>query len=319
MNQITTKTMALLGGLLLATPAFAQVDLSGAWGSRMHEDWGDRYHGPDAADYLGLPLNEDSRARALAYSSSQMAMPERMCLQYQPSYLETGPFAVTMWSEDEPVTGRLIAWHINGAGDRSPRTIWMDGRPHPSQHSLHTFGGFSTGVWEGNMLTVYTTHMKAGYLRRNGAPGSDETTITEHFARHGDLLAITAIIEDPVYLTEPHVISRTWVLDPNLQQNRNGGPCYPAVEVARLDASGTVPHYLPGRNPYADEVSQRYNLPLEAVYGGANTLYPEYRKTLKENYRAPTRCVRYCCGWLGTAGIAGNHDAPELNCTPTVP
>jgi len=195
----------------------------------------------------------------------------------------------------------------------------MDGRPHPSQYAAHTFEGFSTGAWEGNTLTVHTTHIKAGYLRRNGAFTSDEATMSEHFVRHGDLLTVWVVIEDPIYLSEPDVISRTWVLDPSLQVNRQGGPCMPAVEIARLGEPGVVPHYLPGQNPYAAEFMARYNLSAEEAHGAAEAMYPEYRKKLKDTYVAPKRCVRYCCGWLMSAGIAGNHDAPELNCTPEQP
>jgi hypothetical protein len=312
--------MAVLAVLLVCmlgavSPVSAQVDLSGGWSSRMHEEWGDRFHGPDAVDFMGIPLNEDGRQKALSYSSSMLAMVERQCLQYGPFYTMYGPQNLEFWSDDEPVTGRLIAWHISGAGDRLPRTIWMDGRPHPSEHALHTADGFSTGVWEGDTLTVTTTHMKAGPLRRNGVPSSDQTTLIEHIIRHGDLLAITAIITDPVYLTEPQVVTRAWQLDPGMVQNRKAVGCWPAVEVARLGTPGAVPHYLPGTNPYLHEASERYHLPLEAVLGGAQTLYPEYRHQLRA-YAPPARCLRYCCGWLPTAGIAGNRDAPGLNCNP---
>ena len=141
--MMSTRTMAMTTavlwvGLLLARPAFAQLDLSGEWASRMHEDWIDRFHGPDAVDFLGLPLNDEGRARALSYSSSQLAMRERICMQYQPDYVVLGPQNLLIWSEAEPVTGRLLAWHISGAGDREPLTVWMDGRPHPSANALHT-------------------------------------------------------------------------------------------------------------------------------------------------------------------------------------
>jgi hypothetical protein len=42
----------------------------------------------------------------------------------------------------------------------SERTIWLDGRPHPSENDRYTWQGFSTGVWSGNMLTITTTHLK---------------------------------------------------------------------------------------------------------------------------------------------------------------
>ena len=52
----------------------------------------DRFPGPDAGDFTGLPLNEDGLARALSYSTSALAMPERQCMMYPPHYTEFGPF-----------------------------------------------------------------------------------------------------------------------------------------------------------------------------------------------------------------------------------
>lgn len=317
-SKITTAAVIFCLTMLTSASAFAQVDLAGTWGAKMHEEWIDKFHGPDISDFLGLPLNDSGRARALSYSSSELAMPDHQCLWYPPYYMMFGPQSLQMWSEDEPVTGRVIAWHLSGASDRVPRTIWMDGRPHPSKNAAHTFDGFSTGEWDGTMLNVYTTHMKAGYIRRNGAPVSDETTLTEHFVRHGNLLTVTAVIDDPVYFSEPQVVSRSWQLDSDLVLNRYARGCTPVVEVERLGVTGTVPHYLPGQNPFADETIKMYNLPAEAVYGEARTRYPEYRKTIRSSYVAPKYCVRYCCGWLPTSGPAGNDDAPGLNCTPAV-
>jgi hypothetical protein len=36
-----------------------------------------------------------------------------------------------------------------------------------------------------------------------------------------------------------------------------------------------------------NEHTEKYNIPLEAVLGGPETMYPEYRKTLKDNYVPP--------------------------------
>ena len=59
----------------------------------------------------------------------------------------------------------------------------MDRRPHPGPYAGHTWQGFSTGVWDGNMLVVTTTHLKANYLRRNGIASSDRRTVTEYWTR----------------------------------------------------------------------------------------------------------------------------------------
>ena len=62
-------------------------------------------------------------------------------------------------------------------------------------------------------LVAYTTHIKAGALRRNGAPSSDEATMTTHFIRHGDILTVLEIIDDPIYLTEPELVSKSFQPD----------------------------------------------------------------------------------------------------------
>jgi hypothetical protein len=306
-RSMQTKTIAafLLAATLTSVPAFAQVDLSGNWLFRLHEDWQDRSPGPDAVEYLGLPLNAEGRARALRYSSTTMSLPERQCLFYPPYYVVIGPQSVRLWPDTDPTTGQVVAWNVSAAVDRSAIKIWMDGRPHPSDRTIHPSGGFATGVWEGNTLTALVTHLKEGYLRRNGVPTSDQATIAMHISRHGDTLTITDIINDPVYLTRPHIVSRTWQLSTVSYVSPVADPCISETELPGLDSDGDVPSYLPGENPSVNEMTERYHIPLEAVLGGAETMYPEYRKTLKEQYVAPAMCVRYCCGWTpGGAVIA---------------
>jgi hypothetical protein len=296
----------LSAAVLLPMSASAQptqmLDLAGNWAPIAHQDMQDRGGGPDAVDYLGLPLSAEARVRALSYTASALSMPERQCLYYPAHYIVMGPQGFRISGDFDPVTGKLVAWKVGAAIDRAPITIWMDGRPHPSKSSLHTLDGFTTGVWQGDVLTTYTTHVKAGYVRRNGVPNSDQATMTAHWMRHGDLLTISAHIEDPIYLTQPYVISRTWRLDPTANLPPTPAPCLPVVEVARLGASGAVPHFLPGKNPFINEVTATYHIPEETVMGGAETMYPDYRKKLKAGYVPPEKCVRYCCGWGGGGG-----------------
>jgi hypothetical protein len=46
--------------------------------------------------------------------------------------------------------------------------------------------------------------------------------------------------------------------------------------------------------------------------GHAETLYPEFRKTMRGTYKAPVQCTRYCCGWVGFEGLPAS--APGLKC-----
>ncbi len=133
MNALTRAAIGssfLLSAMALwNVPAAAQVDLSGNWASRHHQDWQDRAPGPDVVDYLGLPLNAEGRAKALSYTASVLSLPERQCLYYTPTYLVIGPAPFRMWEESDPITGRTLAWKIGGFIDRAPiASGWMDGR-----------------------------------------------------------------------------------------------------------------------------------------------------------------------------------------------
>ena len=135
-------------------------------------------------------------------------MPERTCWFQTQWHIAAGPFSLRMWAVPDPLTGKVQAWMVGAWETRAPMTIWMDGRPHPSKNAPHDQTGFTTGVWNGNELIATTTHLKTGYMRRNGAATSDQATITTHFRRHGDMMTLTLFMEDPVYLTEPYILTR---------------------------------------------------------------------------------------------------------------
>ena len=156
--------------------------------------------------------------------------------------------------------------------------IWMDGRPHPSQFAEHTRAGFTTGKWEGNTLVASTTHMQAGFIRKTGPPSSDETTMTTRFYRHDDVLTVLAVIEDPVYLAEPQILTRSFQLSAT-ELSPTGPPCLTTFE-GHTPGDGT-PHYDPDKNPFVDEMTKKYGVPRAAALGYPETLYPEYRLKMR--------------------------------------
>jgi hypothetical protein len=256
------------------------IDFSGLWAMRNHEDIGDN---AVPGDYMGMPVNEEARARADAWSASNQSMPDRQCIMYTSFYTVLGPQGLRISPEIGPISGKVLAWHLSGAIDRTPRTIWMDGRAHPSAYARHTAAGFSTGTWQGNTLMVHTTHLTASLLGRTGVPSSDEASIDEYIMRHGDVLTITMFLYDPVYLDGPYIRSRTWVLNPTIRVLPD--PCEPVAEIP--EPRGFVAHYLPGANPYSKETSQKLGIPLETARGGIETTYPEYQKRLKDVHVLP--------------------------------
>jgi hypothetical protein len=79
----------------------------------------------------------------------------------------------------------------------------------------------------GNLKTM-TTALMPGYLRKNGVPFSEKTTLTEYW----DLLrqpageqwiVITTVVEDPTYLT------RTWITSLNFKKEASGSKWDPSA------------------------------------------------------------------------------------------
>ena len=69
----------------------------------------------------------------------------------------------------------------------------------------------------------------------------------------------------------PGVNERNWIA---------ATPCEPAEEIA--NALNAVPQYLPGENPFVKELADRTGLPVDALLGGAQTIYPEYQLRLAD-------------------------------------
>jgi hypothetical protein len=96
----------------------------------------------------------------------------------------------------------------------------------PAPPGQRTWQGYSTARWErpargrgpapaapmNGSLKVVTTNMRAGYLRKNGVPYGENAILSEHFdvallPTGGQLLLVTAVVEDPQYLQQPFIVS----------------------------------------------------------------------------------------------------------------
>jgi hypothetical protein len=278
------RRLLILAALALCVPAAAraQSDITGEWAPLFHEDQVDRVPGLGPVDFAGLPLTDGARQWALSWDASRVSVLEHQCQVHVLPYILSGPTRLRIGARRDGNTERIVAFDQYIGLWGQDRTIWVDGRPHPPALAPHTWMGFSTGAWEGNTFVVKTSHIKQGWVRRNGVPQSDLVTTTERFTRHGDMLTYVISIKDPVYLTEPLVHSRNFVRMSGLGEGNwiAATPCEPAEETAAPPHA--VPHYLPGTNPFVAEAEKRSGIPAEALTGGAETLYPEYRRRLKE-------------------------------------
>ena len=281
-SRIAIVTFASALAVYAAPVAAQQIDLAGMWSSSRgnHEELplrGDP--GVEVGEYVGIPLTDGARQHAETWTPTMHSLLEWQGRPHPVTYSMRAPRPdFRMGPVVDPQTERLIGYTITNLFGRADRTIWLDGRPHPSKYAEHQWQGFSTGEWVNGALKVTTTHIKYSFVHRNGIPLSPYAVMTEYYWRRGDLLTLAIIVEDPVYLTEPLVRTSTFRWDPNLTVP----PPLPfeiAEELPSLQR-GQVPAYPLGtkHHDYADSK----HVPFEATQGGAQTAYPEYMKRLKE-------------------------------------
>jgi hypothetical protein len=285
-RRLYSIALGIAVSALAPAAAFAQADMTGIWQPRYHEDQPERIPGPELRDYGGLPINENARQFADSWDPSRITLPEEQCRVHVSPYIYRGPMNFQVWEERHPKTRELIALKHYISTYEQTRTIYMDGRPHPGPNAPHTWMGFSTGHYEGDMLVIETTHIKQGWVRRNGLPMSDQAKLTEYFVRNGDMLTQITVLVDPVFLAEPLVKSQEFIRSAReLAAQTWLWVCDAVVEVPRPD--GEVPAYLPGEHPFKDEYARRHGIPLIGVEGGPETMYPEFEKVLRAAPKPP--------------------------------
>lgn len=193
--------------------AGAAIDLTGTWVSVITEDWRYRMVTPTQGDYQGVPMTPEARKIADAWDPDKEEASGDVCKSYgAPALLRVPGRLRISWLDDntlrmESDTGKQTrVFHF---GDWKP----LAGGPPTLQgdSTAEWVRGGGRGATDGS-LKVTTSNLKAGFLRKNGVPYSDKTTLTEYFDMikepNGDPLIIaTVVTTDPVYLRQPFVIS----------------------------------------------------------------------------------------------------------------
>jgi hypothetical protein len=217
--------------------AAAPIDLTGYWVSVVTQDWRWRMVTPAKGDYQYIPMNLASKRVADAWDPAKDEAAGEQCKSYGAANIMSVP-------------GRL---HITWDGDT---TLKVETDAGMQTRLLHfgdwkapqgpaTWQGDSVAQWQiprgnvpmmlrpvprtagappppgptGGSMKVVTTHLRPGYLRKNGVPYSGNTVLTEYwdlFKRpNGDeWLAVTTQIEDPVYLAQPRLIALHFKKEP---------------------------------------------------------------------------------------------------------
>jgi hypothetical protein len=233
-------------------------------------------------DAAGVPLSPEGQWRGQSWSPEDFDVAEWVCRPHSFDYgLEGGLSRMRVWADVDRPTQKIISINAHANQEEQETYIYMDGRPRPPQNAVHTWSGFSTGEWDGDVLVVTTTHLKEAYIRRTGLMRSDQTTVRTRWRRIGDYLQLTTIMYDPIYLSEPYIRSALMYINQPSMPN-DPYPCEEATETAV--ERGNVPHFLPGQSPLPGlnpKLTDRFRTPYQPRLGGPETMYPEYIAKMK--------------------------------------
>ena len=192
--------------------AAAPKDLTGTWVSVVSEHWHLRMLVPPVGDFSMLPLNAEARRIANAWDPAEVSGADQ-CKSYGAAAIMRVPGRLNIhWTDDDTLQMDIDSgtqtrmFHFNSAVPARQGLEWQ---------------GYSVAAWEPlvrgrgrgapppTQLKVTTTRMRAGFLRRNGIPYSENAVLDEYYDRftepNGDeWLVVTTIVTDPEYLTQPY-------------------------------------------------------------------------------------------------------------------
>ncbi len=260
-SSTVLAVLVAAGALAQRTPAppsprsTAPIDLTGYWVAVVSEDWRHRMATPRKGDYESVPISAEGRRAADGWDLAADDAAGLQCKAFGVGGImrQPGRLHIT-WADDDTLQVEFDAGTqtrlLEFAGMASPsgertwqgfsRAEWQ--RP-PSANSAPVRaqignnagpvapGGGGRGqrggptptaaLGEGGSLKVETTDFRAGYLRKNGVPYSEDAKITEYFHRlpeepGGDVwLHVVTIVDDPLYLNEPFYTSTQFKREPN--------------------------------------------------------------------------------------------------------
>jgi hypothetical protein len=217
----------------------APVDLTGYWVSVISEDWEFRMVTPDKGVFDTLTLNNEGRRVGQQWDPAKDVAAGEQCKAYGAANIMRMPTRLNItWENDTTLK-------INTDAGTQSRLLRF-GTPAPAD-TQPSWQGYSVAEWEmapgarggargggaaapraGN-LKVVTTHLRPGYVRRNGAPYSDRAVVTEYYDAYtlpnGDQwFTVTTKVEDPVYFSRPLITTSEFKKLPD-NAGWNPSPC----------------------------------------------------------------------------------------------
>jgi hypothetical protein len=226
--------------------AAAPIDLTGYWVSIVTQDWRWRMVTPRKGDYQGIQITSEAAKVADAWDPAKDEAAGEQCKSYGAPALMMVPGRLHItWQDDttlkvETDAGqqtRLLRFgnaqtrldSARGTPTDAPRTWqgvsqaqWLLPRPNvplqlrPADRAADTPPVRPTG----GSLQVVTKNLRAGYLRKNGVPYSENAVMTEYWDLYKrpngeEWLTITTQLDDPQYLRGPRLTAPLFKKEPN--------------------------------------------------------------------------------------------------------
>ena len=195
--------------------AAAPIDLTGYWVSVVTEDWRFRMVTPPKGDFASIPTNPAGVQVGQQWDPAKDEAAGEQCKSYGAAAIMRVPGRIHItWQDDNTLKVETDAGQqtrLLRFGDfqtpAGPPTWQGD-----SKANWELSGGRRGGPPSGGSLKVVTTGLRDGYLRKNGYPYSDKTTVTEFVDRTNESgreswVIFTTIVNDPVYLNQEFVTS----------------------------------------------------------------------------------------------------------------
>jgi hypothetical protein len=197
--------------------AAAPIDVTGYWTAVVTEDWRYRMVTPAKGDYQAVPMTPAAIKLADAWDPKADEAAGLQCRSYgAPAIMHTATRLHITWQDDRTLRvdtdygtqTRLFRFKAPGAAPASSRRSWQGDSVAQWEAGARGRGGAAVG----GALRVTTGNLLNGYLRKNGVPYSQNARLTEYFdvtplPGNGQLLVVTAAVEDPMYLDRRFVVS----------------------------------------------------------------------------------------------------------------
>ena len=206
--------------------AAAPFDVTGYWVSLVTDDWRYRMLTPPKGNVDYLPVTAEARRVTNAWDPAKDAAAGEQCKAYGAGGIMRLPARLHVtWDDDNTIKMDI------DAGTQT-RRFFFENTPqlatvHPPAAEA-SWQGYSLARWEFpgagrggqaparggaarvGQLKVVTSHLRSGYVRKNGVPYGPNSTITEYFVllvdRNGqEYLVVTTMVDDPAHFQPAYI------------------------------------------------------------------------------------------------------------------